>query len=172
MSLRSLTRKILLLGLISLLIVRRAGKVSAGNNVWTSIGPEGVYIMDLAIDPQNTNTIYAGQDGVYKSTDGGEHWVSIGPSYVTIYALAIDPQNTDTIYAGSYYSGLYKTIDGGDNWNKISSNTGLTDTTIPDLEIDPQQTNLVYAATWNAGMFVIDFIDSTVKIYLPLVVRQ
>ena len=42
-------------------------------------GPPGGHIRTLAIDPVNTDTVYAGIDrgGVYKSTDGGANWSAV-----------------------------------------------------------------------------------------------
>ena len=56
-------RKVLLIGLLTLLIASQAGPVSAGPNIWTSIGPEGGVILALAIDPTTPSTLYAGTYG-------------------------------------------------------------------------------------------------------------
>jgi hypothetical protein len=48
---------------------------------WTpsSNGIPPVPISSIAIDPQNSNSLYAGTDiGVYHSTDGGANWVPLG----------------------------------------------------------------------------------------------
>ena len=63
MSLRTFTWRILLLGLLTLLTMSQASEVSAGNNVWTNIGPEGGNINALTIDPQHPSTVYAGKIG-------------------------------------------------------------------------------------------------------------
>ena len=72
-------RKVLLIGLLTLLIASQAGPVSAGPYVWTSIGPEGGIILALAIDPTTPSTLYAGTDGggVFKSTNGGAAWSAV-----------------------------------------------------------------------------------------------
>ena len=31
----------------------------AGSNVWTGIGPDGGLVQTIAVDPQNSNTVYA-----------------------------------------------------------------------------------------------------------------
>src|SRR5206468_2369129 len=54
----------------------------------------------LAIDPLTPTTLYVGNDGVYKSTDGAGSW-SVGLPEVNITALAIDPVSPTTLYAGS-----------------------------------------------------------------------
>ena len=55
-------QKALLISLLVLLSISQAGIVSAGTNVWTSIGPEGGTIHALAIDPATPTTLYAGTD--------------------------------------------------------------------------------------------------------------
>ena len=72
-------RKVLLIGLLTLLIASQAGTVSAGPNVWTSNGPEGGMIHALAIDPATPSTLYAGTygGGVFKSTNGGAAWSAV-----------------------------------------------------------------------------------------------
>ena len=115
-------------------------------------------ITALAIDPHNTNTVYAGahNGGAFKTTNGGWNWVNTGlTSSDYIEALAIDPQNTNTVYAGTGGDGVFKTTDGGGNWTAV--NTGLTNTSIGALAIDPQNPNTVYAGTWGGGVFVISF---------------
>jgi hypothetical protein len=117
MLLKTLTWRILLAGLLVLLTMSQASEVSARNNVWTSIGPEGGCIFALAIDPQNPNTLYAGTswrwgegtwgNGVFKTTEGGGNWVNTGLTGTTILALAIDPQHPNTVYAGTEKDGVF-----------------------------------------------------------------
>src|SRR5262245_29524082 len=45
------------------------------NAVWTSLGPAGVFVAALALDPLTPTTLYVGTHGrVFKSTDGGSSW--------------------------------------------------------------------------------------------------
>ncbi len=170
MSPRNLTRKILFFGLAAWLTMSQAGRVSAGNNVWTNIGPEGVEVIDLAIDPQRPNTVYAGSYGVYRTTDGGGTWAAVntGLTNTEVFTLAIDPQRPGTVYAGTR-GGVFKTTDGGDHWTAV--NSGLTNLTVGALAIDPLHTNAVYAGTSGSGVFAIRFVDLAHKIRLPLTLR-
>ncbi|MCB0804514.1 MAG: T9SS type A sorting domain-containing protein [Bacteroidales bacterium] len=71
------------------------------------------------------------QEGLYKSTDGGETWENtgpfIGPVFETqIFALALSETDPDLIYIGGnnfgangWESMIYKTTDGGENWENI-----------------------------------------------------
>jgi photosystem II stability/assembly factor-like uncharacterized protein len=85
-----------------------------GGTTWralTSGLPAVAYFSDeihpvraLAIDPHNSNTLYAGTDfGVFRSTDGGETWsaVNSGLTSLSVFVLTIDPLDSSTLYAGT-----------------------------------------------------------------------
>jgi hypothetical protein len=45
--------------------------------------------------------IYAGVDnGLARSTDGGENWTMMPPGPGLVSVLALDPQDPNTVYAG------------------------------------------------------------------------
>ena len=98
----------------------------------------------LAIDPVDTNILYAGTSnrdgsqfsgeatqppaGLFKSTDGGFSWVRLGSGYPSsapsnasiffsrvINVVIVDPANHQTVYLASN-SGLFVSHDGGFNW--------------------------------------------------------
>jgi len=120
----------------------------------------------LALDPKNTNIIWAGTgennhqrsvsygDGVYKSVDGGKSWKNMGlKESRQIGMIAIDPRDTNIVFVaaeGSVWGpggerGLYKTIDGGKNWEKIlhiSENTGIN-----NVLIDTKNPDVMYATS-------------------------
>ena len=80
-------------------------KSTDGGANWTSLINLSGYA--LAIDPINTNTVYAGTyHGVRKSTDSGTTWSAFntGLTNLNVYALAIDPT---MLYAGTYYGGAF-----------------------------------------------------------------
>ena len=79
---------------------------------WSAInnGLTNATVRSLAIDPTNTQTIYAGGWGVFKSEDGGLNWSKInsGLTNTFVRSLAIDPTNTQTIYAGTDGGGVFR----------------------------------------------------------------
>ena len=93
---------------------------------WSSSGPEGGFIIPLAIDPVTPTTLYAGTygNGVFKSTNGGGNWslVDTGLTNTDVIALAIDPVTPTTLYAATYGNGVFKSTNGGGNWSAV--NTG------------------------------------------------
>lgn len=73
----------------------------AGKNVWTPIGPWGEYVDSLALDPNNSTTLYAGTlKGFFKTTDGGASWTLVNGARLSFGPASFDPQNPGTIYAG------------------------------------------------------------------------
>jgi len=110
-------------------------------------------IKALVVDPDNTNTLYAGMEfhGVYKSTDGGTHWTSAskGLDSQNVLALAIDPNNSNSLYAGLDGFGqsrIYKSTDGGASW-KLLPNGPQPQVSI--IVIDPKNPNVIYAKSHN-----------------------
>ena len=146
--------------------------------------PGRLYFLDVAIDPQDSSTVYAagqGADGagrpvaaVFKSRDGGGSWseadsglsfavIGIGTTQVVPFGgLVIDPRNSSTLYITRLGVGVYKSTDGGASWR--AANSGLPNL-VDDYEfisccgsgavIDPQNPNILYAAGMNPTNAVI-----------------
>jgi len=124
-------------------------------------------IGDIAIDPNNSQTIYVGTgdpnisgypaigDGIYKSTNGGTTWALMGLTAERIVSkIIIDPSNSNIVYAScmglpferNNQRGLYKSLDGGVTWNQVlfvNNETGII-----DMVIDYNSPQTLYAAAW------------------------
>jgi len=93
-------------------------------------------IFNMAIDPSNTDIVYAGGFGgvaqtigaVYRSTTAGAAWTRTdagieptGSTWVNgIQSLAIDPDVPTTLYAGTTYEGIFRTTNAGTTWSAIN----------------------------------------------------
>jgi len=131
-------------------------------------------VFPLAIDPQNTNTVFAAgcaagsMCGVTKSTDGGTSWGSIVYFYdpsdydddYVVSAIAIDPRNSNTVYAITQDSfacdrdRLPKSVDGGVTWSgSLFKDMGVLGSCVADLVVDPQNSRNLYAAFQVGGVF-------------------
>ncbi len=89
-------------------------------------------VVKLAIDPNNTQRLYASTlgQGIFKvddigvgdtdedGDDDGIRWTdaNTGVENPIVYSLAVDPTNSSTVYAGTSLSLIFKSTDGGDNW--------------------------------------------------------
>ncbi len=135
-------------------------------DTWTAIYNTGIpieaMIYSLAIDPTNSNIMYAAtSEGVYKSTDAGANWTLKNtniPHGLTMRIL-INPSNTDILYVtiwalpGSpiWQGGIYKSTNGGNTWAAINnglpqvmgSTSGFT-TNYPNLLMDEQNPETLY----------------------------
>jgi len=131
------------------------------------------WVLALAVDPADTNVVYAGSDRVSKSTDGGQSWKTVFPPHATpnretVSALAIAPSRPEAIYAITGDFGpasstpadgrttIYKSTDAGTTWQATTIVRG--DVAPTALAVDPRDPTTVYAAisanlmkTTNAG---------------------
>jgi photosystem II stability/assembly factor-like uncharacterized protein len=118
----------------------------------------------LALDPGDSNTIYAAANGtgylgggflgLFKSTDGGASWAPINnglasvlDSRSTVTTIAFAPGNRSTLYVATSGRGVYKSLDGGAHWGPL--NEGLTNL---DVRLLAVASNTVYAVT-SSGIF-------------------
>ncbi|MGQ0736039.1 MAG: VPS10 domain-containing protein [Acidobacteriota bacterium] len=128
---------------------------------------EAVSIGDIAIAPNDANTVWVGSgennnrqsgswgNGVYKSTDGGQTWKHMGlRDSKHIARIIVDPVDHDVVYVAALGSlwgpgkerGVYKTTDGGVTWTNVlfvDQDTGAT-----ELVQDPANNKVLYAATY------------------------
>lgn len=124
----------------------------AGAGMWTSNGPADTGVGSLALDPDNSNIIYAGAggQGVFRSTDGGASWLSrtTGLGGARVYTLAVS--SAGTVYAGTS-RGVFKSTNRADTWTPAS--TGLGDLNhATSMATSPAAPNTIYAGT-QAGVF-------------------
>ncbi len=110
----------------------------AGAN-WTRVLNE-LMVMDLLIDPVDTNYVYAGvgnvdspNPGIYRSVNGGTNWTRINsglplPTNTGRITLAMNKQNHNALIAlvADLFStvGIYSSKNRGTSW---TTNTGLTE---------------------------------------------
>jgi photosystem II stability/assembly factor-like uncharacterized protein len=142
--------------------------INGGENWWSVSRNNGLphgEVNNLAIDPLDSSTIYAGKHfdegyhdgGVFKSTDGGLSWFPINTGLPDITSpdsgspgLTIDPTNSQIVYVTNG-GGIFKTTDGGQSWSSI--NTGLTTKSVYGLAIHPSNPEIIYVGTWGDGVF-------------------
>ena len=124
------------------------GSDSAGPNSWNSImGGDGGYV---AIDPDNTNNIYAEFQNlaIRKSTDGGFTFRDAvtgitNSNFLFIVPFAMDPSNARRLWTGSNV--VWRTTDGASQWIQASAALSLGNTSA--LAIFPSDGNRVIVGT-------------------------
>jgi photosystem II stability/assembly factor-like uncharacterized protein len=124
--------------------------------------PDGGYITSIVIDPNDSQTIYAGgTGGVFKSVNGGTSWSSVnsGLSNTYITVLAIDPTNTQILYAGSQIGYIFKSVNGGTSWSVINTESVSGGYLILSLAIDPVNSQIIYASSSNSWLGLMKSTD-------------
>ncbi|KXK56951.1 MAG: hypothetical protein IPM61_11590 [Chlorobi bacterium] len=142
---------------------------AAGGGVWktmdgganwsTTFDKQPALVMGaIAIDPTDTNTIYAGTgenvpafptyegEGIFKSSDGGNTWEPLGLSSVGAFSkIAVNWQNRNIVYAAAARSngGFYRSDDAGKTWNKTFNND------LFDMSVNAKNPNTLIVATTN-----------------------
>ena len=117
--------------------------IDAGG-AWNAVGEEGFFnkpSYSLAVDPENTQIIYAGQ---YKSIDSGKTWKLISDGQdmtAAISKLTVHPRDTEILYSLTSNKGAYKSTNGGVFWTAIGDEK-LGD--IRALALDPNDPNILY----------------------------
>jgi photosystem II stability/assembly factor-like uncharacterized protein len=124
---------------------------------------QNLIVSCLAIDPNNSNTIYAGTgegffnidalrgSGVLKSTDGGDTWTLLqsfntvlsSVKYYYIYKIVVRSDNSNILYA-ALLGGVYQSTNAGASWNRLS--VGASSYFCTDLVADPNTPTTLYAA--------------------------
>jgi photosystem II stability/assembly factor-like uncharacterized protein len=100
---------------------------------------KNLVILNVVIDPQDTQKLYAAMAGgpglyighIYKSENGGASWalqetgipLEAGDYINGVFSLAVNPANPATVYAGTNYDGAFRSTNGGASWAAI--NDGL-----------------------------------------------
>jgi hypothetical protein len=144
--------------------VVRDGQVFATGGGYTT-APISGRVTDFAIDPNDTNTIYAAtaQGGVWKSTNGGLDWdpksdftLSLASGCVTVDPSVTDaagrstrilvgtgePNNSDSYYG----AGMLLSTDGGQTWVARGTTT-FARAAFSTIAVDPADSNHLIAAT-------------------------
>ena len=126
-----------------------ASAVGAGENEWTSIGPEGGRVSALAIDPLTPQVLYVGtqRGGVFKSENGGETWTASGLRETLFPRLLVHPQDSQTLYAlaevysktGPVPPSLFRSQEGGKNWEVVMEGTNIF-----AVALDPEDPHVLY----------------------------
>ncbi len=136
-------------------------KSTDGGNYWNEINIEDslgglVNPISIALDPQDSQTIYIGCDwqapnaihGVIKSTNGGYNWSQTGLQDRTVYSLDINQRNPNILYAGTDNQ-IWRTKDGGNTWEYIPvipfpPPSPSYPPKVHALKLDPEEPSIIY----------------------------
>lgn len=147
-----------MLGLVVLVLAMPArGAVGA----WTSIGPPGGAVEALAVDPQQSNFVYAALTvgGIYRSDDGGVSWQRLPTPFLAgnnrlALDVVVDPNDSMRVLA-LQVNNVWQSLDRGLTWTPWA-NAGEIVPWIRDLRFDPSNPLRLYGNSPDNGIFRSD----------------
>jgi len=79
-------------------------------------------VFAMAFDAKNPKTLYVAtkEDGIFRSTDGGETWTIQGLTGEKLSAFALDPEDGQHLMVGTPDKGVKVSTDGGSTWTERS----------------------------------------------------
>ncbi|HEX7319564.1 MAG TPA: T9SS type A sorting domain-containing protein [bacterium] len=146
-------------------------KSTDGGGMWSRsiLTTTGGFTYALAVDPSNTNVVYAGGNpGLFKSTNAGSSWVlsSTGLSGI-VNAIGINSVSCNILYAGTT-DGVFKSTNGGANWTDCGLDTAqavLVHPSAPETVFAGTKTGVYRSAnsggSWTAMSAGLDNLDVT-----------
>ena len=134
---------------------------------WTELGPIGETVVDLFIDPDDTDLLYAlSSYEFFRSQDGGTTWQQMSAYYqfFPAYDLTVLPGNTHRFFVASD-KGVYISQDEGATWRLENAFMPIGFALV--VEADPAS-GVVYAGTTGKGIYRWG-LKTNVNVYLPLI---
>jgi uncharacterized repeat protein (TIGR01451 family) len=122
----------------------------AGVGAWTSFGPEGGPVLDLAFDGLSPTTVYVATrfNGVFRSADSGVTWAEAGVGLPReVPSLAASPDGRLFAIGLGTDAGVFSSADGGVTWLKT------LDVPANAVATDPTTGGVVYVAALEPEVF-------------------
>ena len=148
-----------------------------GGTSWTLQTAGGAFdrkaIAEIAVDPTNANIVYVavsgggvngvgGNNGVWRSTDGGVTWTNTTAAITTIQpwtSARIDPNTPSTLYAavgnifGNAADGVYKTTNSGGTWALLAGAPNGSSTGRIVVAVSKSNSQVVYVSAQSVASF-------------------
>jgi photosystem II stability/assembly factor-like uncharacterized protein len=117
----------------------------------------------IIVSPHDGNTVYAGAQVVFRSTNGGQSWETISPDltrndkakqrgsrleeyYSTIFTMAESPREKGVIWTGSDDGLVHVTRNGGRDWQNVTPPSLQPYTRVNIVEASPHDAGTAYLA--------------------------
>jgi photosystem II stability/assembly factor-like uncharacterized protein len=145
---------------------KHRGETPVGASAWTSLGPPGGDVFDVAASTVDADIVLAGlapggSSGgtLYRSSDGGNTWSEV-PALNGISVFDIEFAPGGTAYLSTQDS-VRKSTDGGLSWVTLNLGIGVNDQVF-DVVIDPSDPSILWAGIGDAlGSQPVNVVRST-----------
>ncbi len=139
----------------------KRGNEDEWNFIFGGLGNNTNFVAPYVLSPNwndtsDTNnfskTLYAGEDIISKSTDGGTNWTITNNNSPldgnATLSLAVSENNSNIVYAATLPSinkvGVFKTSNGGNSWTPIDTSINFPNRYPMDIAIDNKNPNRAY----------------------------
>jgi hypothetical protein len=134
-----------------------------GFNSWQTIsranerGEQGAWVTPLIASSATQNTIFAGYQNVWKSSNRGDTWTRLGTlpgsQNALVRTLAVSPINDAHIFAGTS-SAVYYSENSGGEWKQVRGVGGF----VTDIEPHPTELGVAYVTygAYNASVRIAE----------------
>ncbi|HNP47389.1 MAG TPA: T9SS type A sorting domain-containing protein [Bacteroidia bacterium] len=122
----------------------------------------GSWVTPYVLNPQNNNSIYAGYDGMYYSSNQGDSWTKLNLVILsggTINSMEVAPSDSNYMYVGQE-NVFYYSFDHGQTWNH---NPFSGSETISSIAVDPTNPLHVWITRSGYGNHVYKSTDGGVN---------
>ncbi len=137
--------------LLLILLCAAAGEAQNRWNLKTT-GVGSGFGLAVALNPQNSNTVYASGSAFGTSYDKGETWKfsSVPGGLVDTRIIVVHPVDTTIIFLGGNPTGLFKSSDNGKNWKGVLATVGFNGVSVV---VDPLHPDTLYCGSVRTGDF-------------------
>jgi photosystem II stability/assembly factor-like uncharacterized protein len=113
----------------------------------------GIWMVYIAFDPNNANTVYTGNQRVYRTRNDGASWDALTPVLdgSPISAIEVAAANSKNVYVGTENGGFFRSLDGGATWSANLAGGALPGVMITRIETHPTNAADVLITSANFG---------------------
>ncbi len=133
-------------------IRRSSNNGTSFSGISGSITEQGAWVTPYALDPNNSNRMFAGYDNVWRNTavKTGTAWTKISgfTNTANIRDIAVAPSNSNVVYISKYDNSFrvsYNALSANPTWTDRSSTLPVNASPL-DIAIDPNDFNRVLIA--------------------------
>lgn len=114
---------------------------------------ESMWMVFLAIDPDDSDTVFTGTQRVWRTENDGVDWepVSNVLDGSDVTAIEVARADTSVVYVGTENGGFYRSTDGGDTWQGNLATAVLPGRTITRIASRSNDADTVFVTVANRG---------------------